>query len=131
MMLDESDLTHAIAVFDWEMATIGDPLFDLASSLSYWATADDPEELKTTLPTVTWLPGFVSRETFMEIYAQKSSRDLSSMDFYMTFAYFKLAVIIQQIYVRWKRGQTQDERFGAYGDRVQMLIEYAAQLAGV
>ena len=67
----------------------------------------------------------------MEIYAQKSSRDLSSMDFYMTFAYFKLAVIIQQIYVRWKRGQTQDERFGAYGDRVQMLIEYAAKLAGV
>jgi aminoglycoside phosphotransferase (APT) family kinase protein len=131
MMLDESDLTRAVAVFDWEMATIGDPLFDLASSLSYWATADDPEELKNTLPTVTWLPGFVSRETFMEIYAQKSARDLSSMNFYMTFAYFKLAVIIQQIYVRWKRGQTQDERFGAFGDRVQMLIEYAARLAGV
>jgi aminoglycoside phosphotransferase (APT) family kinase protein len=53
------------------------------------------------------------------------------MDFYMTFAYFKLAVIIQQIYVRWKRGQTQDERFGAFGDRVQMLIEYAAHMAGV
>jgi aminoglycoside phosphotransferase (APT) family kinase protein len=131
MMLDESDLTRAVAVFDWEMTTIGDPLFDLASSLSYWATADDPEEMKTILPTVTSLPGFVSRETFMEIYAKKSSRDLSSMDFYMTFAYFKLAVIIQQIYVRWKRGQTQDERFGAFGDRVQMLIEYAAQLAGV
>jgi hypothetical protein len=49
----------------------------------------------------------------------------------MTFAYFKLAVIIQQIYVRWKRGQTQDERFSAYGDSVQMLIEYASQLAGV
>ena len=131
MMLDESDLTRAVAVFDWEMATIGDPLFDLACSLSYWATADDPAELKTILPTVTWLPGFVSRETFMEIYAQKSSRDLSSMDFYLTFAYFKLAVIIQQIYVRWKRGQTQDERFGAFGDRVQMLIEYAAKLAKV
>jgi aminoglycoside phosphotransferase (APT) family kinase protein len=131
MMLDEHDLTHPIAVFDWEMATIGDPLFDLAISLSYWATADDSEELKTILPTVTWLPGFVSRETFMAIYAQKSSRDLSSMDFYLIFAYFKLAVIIQQIYVRWKRGQTQDERFSAFGDRVQMLITYAAQLAGV
>jgi aminoglycoside phosphotransferase (APT) family kinase protein len=131
MMLDEHDLTHPVAVFDWEMTTIGDPLFDLASSLSYWATADDSEELKTILPSVTWLPGFVSRETFMEIYAQKSSRDLSSMDFYMIFAYFKLAVIVQQIYVRWKRGQTQDERFGAFGDRVQMLITYAAQLAGV
>ncbi len=131
MMLDENDLTRAVAVFDWEMTTIGDPLFDLATSLSYWATADDPEELKTILPTVTMFPGFVSRETFMELYALKSSRDLSSMDFYMVFAYFKLAVIIQQIYVRWKRGQTQDERFGAFGDRVQTLIEYAAQLAGV
>jgi len=131
MMLDENDLTRAVAVFDWEMTTIGDPLFDLATSLSYWATADDPEELKTILPTVTMFPGFVSRDTFMELYAQKSSRDLSSMDFYMIFAYFKLSVIIQQIYVRLKRGQTQDERFGAYGDRVQTLIMYAAQLAGV
>src|SRR5262249_1775641 len=129
MMLDEHDLTRAVAVFDWEMATIGDPLFDLACTLTYWATADDPDEWKTG--AVTWLPGFVSRDTFMEIYAQKSSRDLSSMNFYMTFAYFKNAVIGQQIYVRWKRGQTQDERFAALGDLVQMLIEYAAHMAGV
>jgi len=67
----------------------------------------------------------------MEIYAQKSSRDLSSIDYYMIFAYFKLAVIIQQIYVRWKRGQTQDERFAVFGARVQTLITHAAQLAGV
>ena len=131
MMLDAIDLTRAVAVFDWEMATIGDPLFDLAISLSYWATADDPEELKTILPTVTMFPGFVSRETFMEIYARKSSRDLSSIDYYMIFAYFKLAVIIQQIYVRWKRGQTQDERFAAFGSRVHTLIMHAAQLARV
>ena len=131
MLLDANELTKAVAVLDWEMTTIGDPLFDLAVSLSYWATADDPEELKTILPTVTMLPGFVSRETFMELYAQKSGRDLSSIDFYMIFAYFKLAVIIQQIYVRWKRGQTQDERFGVFGGRVHTLISYAAQLAGM
>jgi len=131
MLLDANDLTKAVAVLDWEMTTIGDPLFDLAVSLSYWATADDPEELKTILPTVTMLPGFVSRETFMELYAQMSGRDLSSIDFYMIFAYFKLAVIIQQIYVRWKRGQTEDERFGVFGGRVHTLIRYAAQLAGV
>lgn len=131
MMLDAEDFTRPVAVFDWEMATIGDPLFDLAISLSYWATEDDPEELKTILPTVTMFPGFVSRETFMEIYAQKSSRDLSSIDYYMIFAFFKLAVIIQQIYVRWKRGQTQDERFAVFGVRVQTLITHAAQLAGV
>jgi aminoglycoside phosphotransferase (APT) family kinase protein len=129
MLLAADDLTRVAAVLDWEMATIGDPLFDLATTLSYWVNADDPEELRTILPTVTIMPGFISREHFMKIYAQKSGRDLSSLDFYMIFAYFKLAVIIQQIYVRWKRGQTQDERFGIFGNRVRALIEYTAQLA--
>jgi len=128
MLLSYDDLSRAVAVLDWEMATIGDPLFDLAISLSYWVNADDPEELQSMLPTVTTLPGFISRERFLQIYAEKSGRDLSSLDFYMVFAYFKLAVIIQQIYVRWKRGQTQDERFGFFGGRVRSLIEYAARL---
>ena len=129
MLLDANDLARVTAVLDWEMATIGDPLFDLAITLSYWVNADDPEELRTILPTVTTMPGFIRREDFVAIYAQKSGRDLSSLDFYMIFAYFKLAVIIQQIYVRWKRGQTRDERFGAFGNRVRALIEYSAQLA--
>ncbi len=114
MILDSNDLTRPVAVLDWEMATVGDPLFDLAVSLTYWVTSEDPEELQTVLPTVTTLPGFINRAEFMEIYAQKSGRDLSSMHFYMTFAYFKLAVIIQQIYARWKKGQTQDERFAIF-----------------
>lgn len=128
-LLDPNDLTRVTAVLDWEMTTIGDPLFDLATSLSYWVNADDPQELQTVLPSVTPLPGFITREQFMERYTQQSGRDLSSMHFYMTFAYFKLVVIIQQIYVRWKRGQTQDERFAAFGPRVHELIRYAAQLA--
>lgn len=129
MLLDSSDLIKPNAVLDWEMATIGDPLFDLAVSLSYWVTADDPDTIQHMLPSVTSLPGFISRQEFMELYAQKSGRDLSSMQFYMTFAYFKLAVIIQQIYARWKHGQTQDERFASFGARAQALIAYAAELA--
>ncbi len=129
MILDSSDLTRPVAVLDWEMATIGDPLFDLAVSLTYWVTSEDPEELQTVLPTVTTLPGFINRAEFMEIYAQKSGRDLSSMHFYMTFAYFKLAVIIQQIYARWKKGQTQDERFAIFSSRVRDVIVYAARLS--
>ncbi len=129
ILLSPNDLTRPVAVLDWEMATIGDPLFDLATSLSYWVNARDPEEVQTVLPAVTAMPGFISREQFMDLYAQKSGRNLSSMHFYMTFAYFKLVVIIQQIYVRWKRGQTQDERFGLFGDRVRSLISYTAQLA--
>lgn len=129
ILLNSKDLAQPVAVLDWEMATIGDPLFDLGVSLSYWVTADDPPELQAVLPTVTALPGFISRERFMELYAQKSGRNLSSMHFYLTFAYFKWAVIIQQIYVRWRRGQTEDERFASFGGRVRFLIQYAAQLA--
>src|SRR5579863_5229755 len=129
MLLNPHDLTKAVAVLDWEMTTIGDPLLDLAISLGYWVLADDPIELQSILPMVTMTPGFISRESFMQLYAQKSGRDLSSMHFYMTFAYFKLAVILQQIYVRWKRGQTQDERFAIFGSRVHSLILHAASLA--
>jgi len=129
MLLAADDLTKAVAVLDWEMTTIGDPLFDLAVSLSYWVNQDDPPELKTMLPAVTIHPGFISRERFMNIYAEKSGRDLSSIDFYMIFAYFKFAVIAQQIYVRWKRGQTKDARFEAFGSRVGYVIAYAAALA--
>lgn len=128
MLLQHEDMTHIVGVLDWEMTTIGDPLFDLAISLSYWVRPDDPEELQSVLPAVTLLPGFINRDQFMEIYARRSGRDLSSMHFYMTFAYFKLAVILQQIYVRWKRGQTHDERFETFGERVRNLIVYAAQL---
>jgi aminoglycoside phosphotransferase (APT) family kinase protein len=129
MLLHPHDLTRVEAVLDWEMATIGDPLFDLAVTLSYWVNQSDPEILRTMLPTVTTSEGFISREEFMEAYAQKSGRDISAMNFYMVFAYFKLAVIIQQIYVRWKRGQTQDKRFASFGERARALIDYTAQLA--
>lgn len=129
MLLNPNDLSQVVAVLDWEMATIGDPLFDLAVSLSYWVHADDPDYLQTVLPTVTYLPGFIRREQFMELYAQESGRDLSNMHFYMTFAYFKLCVIIQQIYYRWKRGQTHDERFASFGMRVRNIMTHAAHLA--
>jgi aminoglycoside phosphotransferase (APT) family kinase protein len=129
MLLSPDDLSKATAVLDWEMATIGDPLFDLAITLCYWIGPEDPEELHNILPMVTVQPGFLSREALMEIYARKSGRDLSTLHFYMTFAYFKLAVILQQIYVRWKRGQTQDGRFASFGQRVHQLVRYAARFA--
>lgn len=129
MLLDANDLAQPVAVLDWEMTTIGDPLFDLAISLSYWVQSDDPAELREILPTITHLPGFFSRAEFMERYATKSGRDLSSMHFYLTFSYFKLAVILQQIYIRWLRGQTQDQRFAAFGSRIRILIDHSIELA--
>ncbi|MEO8972861.1 MAG: phosphotransferase family protein [Ktedonobacteraceae bacterium] len=129
MLLDAHDLAQPVAVLDWEMTTIGDPLFDLAISLSYWVQSDDPAELREILPTITHLPGFFSRAEFMERYAMKSGRDISSMHFYLTFSYFKLATILQQIYIRWLRGQTRDQRFATFGSRIRILIDHAIELA--
>lgn len=129
MVMDTHDLARPVAVLDREMTTIGDPLFDLAISLCYWVQSDDPAELRAILPTITHLPGFMSRSELVERYAAKSGRDLSSLHFYQTFAYFKLSVILQQIYLRWRRGQTQDPRFAIFGSRIHTLIDYATRLA--
>jgi aminoglycoside phosphotransferase (APT) family kinase protein len=129
LVLNPDDLTEVRAVLDWEMTTIGDPLFDLAVSLSYWVEPDDPQELKEVLPTVTDTPGFITRKEFIDYYAEKSGRDLSRMHWYMVFGYFKLAVILQQIYARWHKGQTKDERFANFNERVRNLILHANALA--
>jgi aminoglycoside phosphotransferase (APT) family kinase protein len=113
------------AVLDWEMATVGDPLSDLAIAISYWADKDDPASFRQGLSEITTLPGFYSRADLIERYAKKSGRNVESMDFYMTFAYFKVAVICQQIFYRWKRGQTQDERFAVMGNVAESLIQLA------
>jgi len=129
LVLDPEDLTQVRAVLDWEMATVGDPLFDLAVSLSYWIEADDPEELKVVMPTVTATPGFMTRKELIDLYAKESGRDLSEMHWYVVFGYFKLAGILQQIYARWKNGQTTDERFATFGERVRTLIVHAENLS--
>ncbi len=129
LVLNPEDLTEVRAVLDWEMATIGDPLFDLAVSLSYWVEEGDSQELKEVLPTVTEAPGFWTRKEFVDYYAEKSGRDLSQMHWYMVFGYFKLAVILQQIYARWHKGQTKDERFANFNERVRNLILHAHDLS--
>jgi aminoglycoside phosphotransferase (APT) family kinase protein len=131
MLLRSDDLSQVTAVLDWEMATIGDPLFDLAITLGYWVSNDDPEDVKNVLPTVTPMPGFLHRDQMMELYAKKSGREPRNMDFYMTFIFFKLVVIVQQIYARWKRGQTKDPRFAIFGSRVYNLVIHASRLAGL
>jgi aminoglycoside phosphotransferase (APT) family kinase protein len=125
MVVSGDDLAEAVGVLDWEMATVGDPLLDLAIFLSYWVEGDDPAAMRTLLPTVTVHAGFLSREGLKAHYADITGRDLSAMPFYLRFAYFKLAGILQQIYARWKRGQTRDERFARFGEGVKFLIGYA------
>jgi len=128
LVLNPEDLTEVRAVLDWEMATVGDPLFDLAVSLTYWIEPDDPDGLKAVMPTVTVTPGFMSRRELIDRYETQSGRDLSDMHWYVVFGYFKLAAILQQIFARWKRGQTEDERFADFGERVRILMLHAENL---
>lgn len=125
LIFDPADLGRVTAVVDWEMATVGDPLFDLAIFLSYWTDPSDPPALQALVPSVTTLPQFPARGELRDLYARKSGRDLSGLDWYMTFAYFKLAVILQQIYARYVRGQTRDPRFAGFGHAVRTLIVHA------
>ena len=129
LVLDPEDLTGVRAVLDWEMATVGDPLFDLAVTLSYWIEAGDPDELAAVMPTVTVTPGFMTRKELIDRYERESGCDLSEMHWYVVFGYFKLAGILQQIYARYKNGQTTDERFATFGDRVRTLILHAENLS--
>lgn len=126
MMMASNDLSKIVGIFDWEMSTIGDPLADVGAALSYWYQHDDPKELEHGLTSVTTTnKAFITRREFIERYAQKSGRDLSNISFYVAFAYFKLAVILQQIYYRWVKGQTKDERFRNFGEAVKNLMQHA------
>ncbi len=125
MMVDPNDLSRILAVFDWEMATIGDPLMDLGTSLSYWIEANDPEELQVTRFGLTTLPGNLSREQLVQRYATQSGRDVSQVVFYFIYGLFKLAVVAQQLYTRYKLGHTTDERYSRFLNSVQVLSKMA------
>lgn len=129
VMLDPSDIGRIVAVFDWEMSALGDPLVDLGILLTYWLHASRLAG-HDALNTVTDRPGWFTRVELIERYAAKSGRDLSRLPFYEAFALFKVAVVIQQIYYRYRRGQTDDPRFANFGERVVRLAQQAAKTAG-
>lgn len=112
---------NIIGVLDWEMATIGDPLMDLGSSLGYWVQADDPEDIQAIRTMPTNLPGALTRSELVELYAEKTGISIDNFDFYFCFGTFRLAVIAQQIYYRFYHGQTKDPRFQALVFAVRSL----------
>lgn len=125
LMLDANDPTRIAAILDWEMCTVGDPLVDVGLLLCYWPQADDPEVFAGSLRGVTQLPGWMNRAEIIARYAKRSERDLSDIRYYHTFAVFKLAVVIQQIYYRYHVGQTRDARFADFDQRVEALARTA------
>ncbi len=126
MVLDPNELTRIIGILDWEMSTVGDPLMDLGTSLSYWVQADDPDPLKTMGFGPTALPGMYTRQQVVDAYAEKSGRDVSNILFYFVYGLFKTAVVVQQIYYRYKQGLTKDQRFAAFILGVRLLTDQAS-----
>ncbi|MEM9143629.1 MAG: phosphotransferase family protein [Bacteroidota bacterium] len=99
------------AILDWEMCTLGDPLMDLGTSLGYWTTLGDADFVKHMLPSPTIMEGNPSRTEMVQQYAIKSGREIDNLTFYFAYGLFKVAVIAQQIYYRFKHGHTTDSRF--------------------
>jgi aminoglycoside phosphotransferase (APT) family kinase protein len=109
------------AVLDWELATIGDPLMDLGSSLAYWVQADDDRVFRMTGRQPTHLPGMLRREEVVAHYADRTGLPVGNWTFYEVFGLFRLAVIAQQIYHRYHHGQTRNPAFRHYWIMVQYL----------
>src|SRR5579863_1023999 len=127
-LLDSADPGHIAAVLDWDMCTQGDPLADLGYVLNYWVEPGDDPAWREVAAMPTWREGFPSRADAIQSYALRTGFDVAQIGWHQVFAAFKLAVIIQQIYIRYVRGQTQDRRFQHYYRRVLGLAEKAQGL---
>ena len=127
-MFAADDPGHLVAVFDWDMATLGDPLSDLGTLLTYWIEDDDPPEARLFSPMPTDMTGFPTRAELVERYAEVSGRDVTDIGFYHVLGLFRLAVILAQIYIRWLRGQTKDERFAGLGELIELIAGRAQEL---
>jgi aminoglycoside phosphotransferase (APT) family kinase protein len=125
LVLDTADLAQPVAVLDWEMATVGDPLLDLGTTLGYWVEAGDPEELGAAAMGPTMTEGMWTRRRIAEAYADAAGRPLEHLAFAYAFGLFKIAVIIQQIHARWVRGLTHDRRFATLDRLVRVLARQA------
>jgi aminoglycoside phosphotransferase (APT) family kinase protein len=130
-LLDATDPDRIEAILDWDMCTSGDPLADLGYLLNYWVEPDDSTEWREIAAMPTWRAGFPSRADAIARYAARTGFDVGAIGWHQVFAAFKLAVIIQQIYIRYVRGQTQDQRFRYYYRRVLGLAAKAQGLAGM
>ncbi len=128
VMLAADDPGRVVAVFDWDMCTLGDPLADLGALLTYWTEPADPPYLQATAMMPLGEPGFLSRDELVARYAEKSGRAVADIDFYHTLGLFRLTVIVAQIYIRYARGQTQDPRFAAMEFMIPALARRAREL---
>lgn len=129
VMLAADDPGRLVAIFDWDMCTLGDPLADLGALLTYWTEPGDAPYLQMTAMMPVGDSRFMTRAEIIERYAQKSGRDVSHIRFYHTLGLYRLVVICAQIFIRYQRGQTQDARFEGFGQMIPLLAQAALDVA--
>ena len=127
-MFDADDPSRVVAILDWDMCTLGNPLSDVGTLLTYWTGPDDSAAVRAigTMPAGDF--DFYSRQQILHRYAEQSGRDLSHIPFYHVLGIFRLLVILQQIYIRYVRGFTQDKRFAQLNVSVDALTEWALEV---
>jgi aminoglycoside phosphotransferase (APT) family kinase protein len=130
VILDPNNPMQIIGVLDWEMTTIGDPLMDLGNTLAYWIEAGDPAPVQLMRRQPSNAPGMLTRQQFVDYYAEKAGIEIKSFDFYYTYGLFRLAGIVQQIYYRFYHGQTQDKRFAQFIHMNKLLEQMCLQVIG-
>ncbi|HET7688985.1 MAG TPA: phosphotransferase family protein [Nocardioidaceae bacterium] len=132
MVFSKDDPTKVVGILDWEMATLGDPLMDLAGAIAFWVQADDPEDVQLMRRVPTHLPGMITRDEFVTAYLERMGFDLTPEQwrFYEVFGLFRNAVIAQQIYYRYFHKQTSNELFALFGPGVQILDRRIQELLG-
>jgi aminoglycoside phosphotransferase (APT) family kinase protein len=129
-MLAADDPGRVVAIFDWDMATLGDPLSDVGALLAYWTEPTDPPDLQAIAMMPTGDLGFPTRAEIVARYAERSGRAVNHIGFYQALGLFRVVVIVAQIYIRYVRGQTQDRRFAALGAAIRPLARAAQAAAG-
>lgn len=127
VVFKDDSWSEITAILDWEMCTLGNPLMDLGTSLGYWTTATDPDLMKQGLPSPTVMVGNPSRTDIVQEYALKSGRSIDNLVFYYVYGLFKIAVIAQQIYYRYKHGHTQDPKFAHLNKASELCCNTAWQ----
>ncbi|CAL9640134.1 phosphotransferase family protein [Streptomyces sp. enrichment culture] len=123
VVLDPGDPTRPVGLLDWELATVGDPLMDLANCLGYWVQADDGKLLQAFRRQPTHLPGMMTREEVVAYYCSRTGVTVTHREWawYQVFGLFRVAVIAQQVYQRYLAGQTTNKQFRFFGIAVVLL----------
>ena len=128
VILDTENPCNILAVLDWEICAVGNPLMDLGNSLAYWIQDEDPPGLRNMMVQPSNAPGMLTRSEILDVYQDRTGIDTSNFTFYQVYGYWRLAVILQQIYFRYFNGETQDARFKSFGKSAQQLGEYCRSL---